>query len=363
MRRTPAALIPAAPTPATPTPAAFTRAAPAPSARMRAAVLALAVGLGSTVAGCGSSSSSTSTATSTATATAPGSASAPVVAPYLDVLSDSGDISDIYAKTGQASFTAAFVVAETSGGCTPTWGGATAIDDSTVKAKIAKITENGGQVIVATGGESGTYLETACSASQLVTAYEKSLDAAGSNVLDVDIEGTVPAATVTSALASLQKARGTKITLTLPVEGTEVGLTDPAIALLTSAKNAGVEVTVNAMTMNFTATGDWGTAMITATEAVKADVAGVWTGRTDAEVYQMLGVTPMIGVNDTGGATTLANAKTLLTWAEQKGLGFVRFWSVNRDNGDCPDGTVSSSCSGIAQNDYAFTSLFKTFTA
>ena len=286
---------------------------------------------------------------------------APTVAPYLDIVSGTADVTAIHDKTGQASFTAAFVVADDSGACTPTWGGDTALDDDSVKAEIAKIHAIGGQLIVATGGESGTYLENACAAPELATAYEKALDAAGSNHLDVDIEQDVTPATATAALAAVQKARGTAVTLTLPVDGTDVGLPDPAIALLTSAKAAGVDVTVNAMTMNFTATGDWGKAMTVATEAVKEDVARVWPDKPDDQLYAMLGVTPMIGANDTGPATTLADARTLLAWAEQKGLGFVRFWSVNRDNGGCADRTVSDTCSGIGQDDYAFTALFKTF--
>jgi len=306
-------------------------------------------------------SSATSTATGAAAAGASADARSPAVAPYLDVTT-STDTAGIYAKTGQASVVASFVLADKSGGCTPTWGGETAIDDSAVRATLAKVSADGGKVVVATGGESGTYLENACSASALASAYAKVLDVVGSNYLDVDVEQTVKPATVTAALATLQKARGTAITLTLPVDGAEEGLTDPAIALLTSAKDAGLEVTVNAMTMNFTASGDWGAAMTTAAEAVKNDVASVWTGRTDAQAYAMLGVTPMIGVNDTGGTTTVAAAKTLLAWASSKKLGFVRFWSVNRDNGDCPDGSVSATCSGIKQDDYAFTTLFKTFT-
>lgn len=37
------------------------------------------------------------------------------------------------------------------------------------------------------------------------------------------------------------------------------------------------------------------------------------------------------------------------------------FWSVNRDNGDCPDGEVQSTCSGIEQTAYEFSSLFADF--
>lgn len=341
-------------------------------ARMRTSLACAAAVLLVAVAACsgdndetGSGATGSSTTSSSATSsgsTATTAAGAPAVAPYLDIVSGSADVDAIYKATGQASFVASFVVADSAGSCTPTWGGETAIGDSTIKAEIDKITANGGKVIVATGGATGTYLETACSASELATAYEKALDAAGSNYLDIDIEQTVTDATVTTALATVQKARGTSVTLTLPVGGTEVGLTDAGIALLTSAKNAGLDVTVNAMTMNFSATGDWGTALTTATEAVKADVASVWTGLSDTEIYDMLGVTPMIGVNNSGGTTMLANAKTLIAYAEQKGLGFVRFWSVNRDNGDCADGSVKSNCSGVSQDEYAFTSLFTGFT-
>ncbi|GIM94627.1 glycosyl hydrolase [Paractinoplanes toevensis] len=317
-----------------------------------------------TVAGCSGDSDSDSGSGTSATATASATVTtAPVVAPYVDIVSGTADITAIHTATGQADFTAAFVLADSAKTCTPTWGGTAAIDDSTIAAAIAKITAISGDVIVSTGGETGTYLENVCSADELAAAYEKALDVAGSNYLDVDIEQTVTAATIMTALSTVQKARGTAITLTLPVGGESVGLTDTAIALLQSAEDAGLDVTVNAMIMNFTGTGsDWGAALTTATESVKADVAGVWSDLTDTEVYAMLGVTPMIGANGLGGPTTVANAKTLLTYAKEKGLGFVRFWSVNRDNGDCTDGSVSSKCSGISQTDYAFTDLFADYT-
>jgi chitinase len=316
-----------------------------------------------TAAGCAGDSGSDSGGGTSATATASAAvAIAPVVAPYIDIVSGTADITAIHTATGQADFTAAFVLADSAKTCTPTWGGTAAIDDSTIAAEIAKITAAGGDAIVSTGGETGTYLENVCTAGELAAAYEKALDAAGSNYLDVDIEQTVTAATIMTALSAVQKARGTAITLTLPVGGESVGLTDTEIALLQSAEDADLDVTVNAMIMNFTGTGDWGTALTTATESVRVDVAGVWSDRTDTEVYAMLGVTPMIGANGLGGPTTVANAKTLLTWAKEKGLGFVRFWSVNRDNGDCTDGSVSSKCSGISQAEYAFTDLFADYT-
>ncbi|GAA2610991.1 hypothetical protein Adu01nite_22530 [Paractinoplanes durhamensis] len=284
------------------------------------------------------------------------------VAPYVDIVSSAVDIAAIHKATGQSDFVVAFVTANKAGTCTPAWDGATALTDAAVKARLTKIDALGGDVIVATGGATGTYLETACGTSAaLATAYAKALDVAGSNHLDVDIEREVDTATVTAALAKLQESRDTAITLTLPVADGAGGLAADGLELLRSVEKAGLTVTVNAMTMNFRADGDWGTAMAAATEAVHDDLAGIWTGLSDAEVYAMLGVTPMIGVNDTGPVTEVSDAKTLLAYAEKKGLAFIRFWSVNRDNGGCADGSLSSTCSGVDQSDYAFTKLFATY--
>ncbi|BAL86488.1 putative glycosyl hydrolase [Actinoplanes missouriensis 431] len=307
-----------------------------------------------------------SSAPASATAPAPASASAgddegPVVAPYVDILGTGTDIEEVHEKTGLTDFSLAFVLADAAGTCTPTWGGTTALDDSAVAGEIEAIDGIGGEVIVSTGGATGTYLENVCSSGDLADAYADALDAAGSNHLDVDIEQDVDHRTVAAALAELQAGRGTAISLTLPVGGTETGLTDADVELLRTLADAGVELTVNAMTMNFSYDSGWGEAMTEATEAVHADLATVWPGRTEAQLYAMLGVTPMIGVNDTGPVTTVANARTVLAFAAAKGLGFVRFWSVNRDNGDCGDGELSGTCSGISQSDYAFTKLFAGF--
>ncbi|MBB2940803.1 hypothetical protein FB565_000507 [Actinoplanes lutulentus] len=85
------------------------------------------------------------------------------------------------------------------------------------------------------------------------------------------------------------------------------------------------------------------------------DITAIWGDAVD------ISVTPMIGVNDSGAVTTLADAESLLTHAKTEGYESVRFWSADRDTGDCPDGTLSSTCSGIAQDDHAFAKLFTTF--
>jgi len=77
-----------------------------------------------------------------------------------------------------------------------------------------------------------------------------------------------------------------------------------------------------------------------------------------------LGITPMIGQNDTGCESfTLAHASTLVAWAQNTSyVTELTFWAVERDNGSCPGRhKASDSCSGLAQNTYDFTNIFKTF--
>jgi chitinase len=76
-----------------------------------------------------------------------------------------------------------------------------------------------------------------------------------------------------------------------------------------------------------------------------------------------LGVTPMIGTNDTTTETfTLDDARILLTYAQANPniVGLLTFWSIGRDNGGC-SATVSPSCSGIQQKTWEFSQILKAF--
>ncbi|AUF83709.1 hypothetical protein CXP39_02780 [Mesoplasma syrphidae] len=51
-------------------------------------------------------------------------------------------------------------------------------------------------------------------------------------------------------------------------------------------------------------------------------------------LYQLIGATPMIGVNDTvHGVFTLEDAKDLYNWAHLNGLAYIGTWSMNDDRG------------------------------
>ncbi|WP_101790267.1 carbohydrate binding domain-containing protein [Nonomuraea indica] len=283
-------------------------------------------------------------------------------APYIDITMPTPSLTGAAAATGVKNYTLAFVLGDSTG-CNPAWGGTIPLADPRIIGDVKALQAQGGQVVVASGGAMGPYLEHTCGGSAaLLAAYKKVLDTVGTNHLDVDVEASIDIAKVNTALKQLQAERGTVVSYTLRVQGQDYGVDPFSLQILQDAAARGLDVVVNPMLMNFGHTGDWGDAMIAAAEATLDQMRTVWPGRSDAQLRRMLGVTPMIGRNDTGMTTTQAHARKLRDWANAQHIGFVGFWSTGRDNGGCPGGTLSPTCSGVAQSPYEFTGIFKGFT-
>ncbi|WP_394845886.1 chitinase [Pendulispora brunnea] len=284
------------------------------------------------------------------------------VAPYIDITMNTPTLPAVARATGQKYFTLAFVLGS-SAGCDPQWGGTIPLKEPRIINQINELRSLGGDVIIASGGAMSPYLENLCgSASALAAAYRKVLDATGATHLDIDVEASIPQDTVNTALATIQRERGTVISYTLRIQGQDYGLDPYSVTVLKSAAAKGVNVIVNPMLMNFGYSGDWGNAMISAANATLAQIKReVWPNKTDAQLRAMFGVTPMIGRNDSGMITTQTHARNLLSWSRTNKIAFIGFWSVGRDNGGCPNGGVSPTCSGISQSTYEFTNIFKGF--
>jgi chitinase len=278
------------------------------------------------------------------------------VLPYVDASLAPSPLPAMADASGVTHAVLGFVLAG-EGGCTPYWGGTQPITAPAVVAAARDLTDRGGAIAVATGGASGTYLESACpDAASLARAYGEALDAVGSSELVVDVEADVPVATVVEALRTVQDERHATVTLTLKVDDAGRGLTAAAVDLLRAADEAGVDAHVDAMIMNFPYTGSWADAMTGATDTVLTQLRGVWPDADEPAVAARTGVVFMLGRTDLGAVTTLDDATAVVRAARERGLGTVGFWSVGRDNGGCPDRpTASFDCSGIAQSPFAFT--------
>jgi chitinase len=283
----------------------------------------------------------------------------PAFGPYLDTSMPIPDLQTLAATTGLKHVVLSFALAKDNT-CTPAWDDGEAIES--LRGTIDAFRTVGGSVTIATGGAEGTYLEIACTtAADLAGAYTKILDASGTNLLDIDVEHDVQIDKVIDALGQVQRARGTDITLTLPVD--LEGLGPGQLNLVKKAAAANVAIRVNIMNMNFEASGDRGKALVRAARAMLAQLRKVYPNATAAEQNRMLSITLMIGRNDTGEITRAADVQTVLDFAKANGVGRVGFWSLGRDRGTCP-GQVEAQpdCSGIAQTDYQFTKQFAGFT-
>ena len=78
----------------------------------------------------------------------------------------------------------------------------------------------------------------------------------------------------------------------------------------------------------------------------------------------MTGITPMIGLNDVYPEVfTLNDAQLLYNFAVANNIGGLAMWSATRDK-SCPNGGayVAPDCSGIAQQPWAFSNVFKPFS-
>jgi len=294
------------------------------------------------------------------------SASTAGFAPYVDTTEyPPYNLVSTARQTGVKQFNLAFIVS--GGGCTPEWGGTTAIGDNPVAVQIGALRAIGGDVRISFGGQAGDELALTCAtAAQLEAAYQQVISAYDVHEADFDIEGAALANTAANtlrdqALAALQQQDNLQISFTVPVIPS--GLDSGTVAMLAGAVQAGVRISaVDIMTMDYgdgaapDPGGMMGSYAIDAATAADAQVASV-LGISAGAAWSKIAVTPMIGVNDvTDEVFTLANARQLEAFAASKHLAWLSMWSATRDTGCSGGGQMAAQpmCSSIAQSPGAF---------
>jgi chitinase len=244
-------------------------------------------------------------------------------------------------------------------------------------------------VMVSFGGAANTPLAAACNdVPSLVTAYTDTIMSLGLVRIDFDVEGFWVAdhgvgGSVTRrslAITQLQvdfaaAGRPLEVWYTLPVLPS--GLTADGIAVLDDGLTNGVEIDgVNVMTMDYGGgaapnpqdmMGEYG---IQAIQSLHAQLDTLYTQhgtpKTSAELWAMIGTTPMIGMNDVVSELFhLQDAQETLDFANQEQIGMISMWSLNRDH-SCPNATwVQLDCSSIPDQtaDWEFTAIFEPYTS
>ena len=278
-----------------------------------------------------------------------------------------------------------FAVADPKNPCANSWGGYYSMDGANetfdLDRKVARVREQGGEIVISTGGLNNDELATSCTDEQkIIAGYEAFLQRYDSNTLDLDIEGndlddSVASERRASAVAGLQKrakdsGKPLEVWVTLPVDTR--GMTEAGQGEVRRLLEGGVDLAgVNLMTMNFGETRAAGQSMAAASEQgaraahsqLKAIYRDLGQVLGDQTLWAKIGLTPMIGQNDLiGEVFTLDDAVALKGFAAATGIGRISMWSANRDI-DCgpnfPDlQRVSNNCSGTSQAKGAFAGVF-----
>ena len=273
-----------------------------------------------------------------------------LVAPYLYV---GPKYKDQAAASGHDTFTLAFITGFRGGKAV--WDSGMAPDPAWCASR---------KVILSFGGAGAHTNELAGSITDvddLAKAYLSIAKAFKCTTLDFDVEGTSirdgkAIDRRNAALARLQKTDPTiRVNYTLPVMPS--GLDGAGLAVMKSAKKHSVAVGVcNLMTM------DWGirernmgAACIKAATSTRKQL--VDAGMSSVKV----GVTPMIGTNDTPGEVlSLKDAVQVRDFcAATPWVGLVAYWSLNRDNGKVVSSKAAFEQSGVVQKPHEFLGIFK----
>jgi hypothetical protein len=308
-------------------------------------------------------------------------------APYVDAtLWPTYNFVAVAQNDGIKFFTLAFIVADPTN--LPSWGGYQQYDvnggtfDQQMKSNIAAVRAVGGDVMVSFGGASGTELAQAITnVTTLTNAYATVVNAYQLTHIDFDIEGAAEAdhASIdrrSQAIAALQQqeaaaGQSLQVWFTLPVLPT--GLTSDGLYVLQSALKYGVQIGgVNIMAMDYgdgaapNPSGQMGTYAIQSATSLFNQLRGLYGSTpTDSQLWQMVGVTPMIGMNDlTDEVFTPQDAQQLVAFAQQKGIGRLSFWDLNRDQ-QSPSGAlnyVDLQSSSLIQQPLEFALIFQAIT-
>jgi hypothetical protein len=305
-----------------------------------------------------------------------------VFAPYFEAYAGDSPAT-LSQQSGAKYLTMAFIQTTTRGSCTVYWDGDTSqpIASSTFGSDISTIRANGGDVVPSFGGYTAdntvTEIADSCtSVSSIAAAYEKVITTYNVTRLDMDVEDN--SLTNSGGIDRRNKAikmvedwaatngRTVQFVYTLPT--TTQGLADNGLTVLRNAisNNARIDI-VNMMTFDYydgNPQHQMASDTKTSANGLHSQLAQLYPGKSSSALWGMVGITEMIGVDDFGPGETLtiADAKSVESWAASTGIAELSFWALQRDNGGCPGGAAADNCSGISQTTWQFSHIFEPFT-
>ncbi|GIH17916.1 carbohydrate binding domain-containing protein [Rugosimonospora africana] len=304
-----------------------------------------------------------------------------VFAPYFEAYN--GDsLSGLAQQSGNKYLTMAFLQTNSPGSCTAYWNGDTGmpIASSTFGSDISTIQSGGGTVVPSFGGyaadHDGTEIADSCTnVSSIAAQYEKVITTYNLTRIDLDIEDNSlgNSAAIDRRNKAIKQvedwaaanARTVQFVYTLPT--TTHGL-DSGLGVLQNAvtNNARVDI-VNIMTFDYydNASHEMANDTKTAAAGLVNQLGQLYPGKSTSQLWGMVGVTEMPGIDDFGAAETFttADAPAVESWAVSQGIAEISMWALQRDNGGCPGTGGSDGCSGISQSTWQFSHTWEAFNS
>ncbi len=306
-----------------------------------------------------------------------------VFAPYFETYDlSAGSLAAQSQESGARFLSLAFLETPAAGSCVADWNGDTSepIGYASFGSDIAAIQAHGGNVIPSFGGYTAdttdTELADSCTSVPAIAAvYESLITTYHISRIDLDVEGDSltntaginrrnEAIALTEAWAARHHLQ-IQFSYTLPTFPT--GLDSAGLAVLQNAVADGAQVsTVNLLTFDYYlgTVQDMLADTETAAAGLFSQLQTLYPAATARQLWHMIGVTEMPGIDDYGPDETFttADAPALLHWAERQGVGTLSFWALQRDNGGCPGTKGAGTCSGVAQPEWYFSHVFEPFT-
>ncbi len=290
----------------------------------------------------------------------PAPASGPWIAPYDYLAAGGPSPAEVMKATGVRRFTLAFIVSD--GGCQPVWENGDPLTGAAEEAAISGIRSAGGEAAVAFGGMGGTKLGLTCASPEaLAGVYQQVISTYQLRSIDLDIEDTelysaAARQRIIGALAIVrQRDPGLMISVTIAADSG--GPLSSGQDLITEAAAAGLHIDAwTIMPFDFAGPGtDMAQASVQAADGLKNDLMSAYHESASA-AYRTMGISTMNGRTDTGELISVADFQVMLRYVQAHHLARFAYWSVNRDQ-PCTSGSDSNTCSGIAQQPYAFAKI------
>ena len=304
-----------------------------------------------------------------------------VFAPYFEGYT-SDDPAVLAAESGDKYLTLAFIQTPAAGSCTIDWNGnaSTPIGYSTYGSAIAQIRARGGDVVPSFGGAAADWgdeeiADSCTDVNKIAADYEQVITTYNVTRLDFDVEG--PSQSNAAGIDRRNKAialveqwaarqhRTVQFVYTLGTNMTGLDVPDGENVLENAVQNHARIDIVNIMTFDYYdgLPHEMGKDTVTAATAVVDQLKTIYPHKSTEQLWHMLGITEMIGIDDYGPpeVLTTADAQFVENWARNTGIAELSFWALERDNGGCVGTAGSDDCSGVAQSTWEFSHIFEPF--